>query len=211
MRRIKPAFTLVELLTVLAILLIVAALLAPVFASTKNSAKAIQCATHLKQLSLSALIYGSDHGDAMPYAPCPYAAGLAKKGLLLEGNPFNEQLLNLPDAKLVLQAYGATDGHWRCPADFVPNEFRQGRSDTWFFEVGSSYSYAYFLGLSGVRFSQIEFPDRRMMFGDVDAFHFTGDDRSRFGKGNAALFSGGVRRLSGREMIQARPADEFWY
>jgi len=52
-------FTLIELLVVIAIIAILAAILFPVFASTKESAKRIKCLSNLRQLSSAWLMYAN--------------------------------------------------------------------------------------------------------------------------------------------------------
>jgi prepilin-type N-terminal cleavage/methylation domain-containing protein/prepilin-type processing-associated H-X9-DG protein len=56
------AFTLLELLVVIAIIAILAALLLPVLAGAKRRAQETQCKNNLRQLTLSALMYLSEDG-----------------------------------------------------------------------------------------------------------------------------------------------------
>jgi prepilin-type N-terminal cleavage/methylation domain-containing protein/prepilin-type processing-associated H-X9-DG protein len=57
------AFTLIELLVVIAIIAILAAILFPVFAQAKNAAKKTQDLSNVKQETLAAITYASDHDD----------------------------------------------------------------------------------------------------------------------------------------------------
>ncbi len=59
----KRAFTLIELLVVIAIIAILAAILFPVFAQAKLAAKQTASLAHMRQLSLSVMIYAGDHDD----------------------------------------------------------------------------------------------------------------------------------------------------
>ncbi|NOZ39655.1 MAG: DUF1559 domain-containing protein [Planctomycetes bacterium] len=59
-------FTLVELLVVIAIIGILVALLLPAVQSARESARRVQCASHLKQLALGALNYESTRGNLPP-------------------------------------------------------------------------------------------------------------------------------------------------
>lgn len=61
------AFTLVEVLVVIAILLILAAILFPVFSRSRQNSRRAQCASNLKQLGLAWQMYADDcDGQAMP-------------------------------------------------------------------------------------------------------------------------------------------------
>ena len=61
---LRRAFTLVELLVVLAIIALLAALLLPTLARSKDSARRVQCAGGLHQLSLAARMYWDDNNGA---------------------------------------------------------------------------------------------------------------------------------------------------
>jgi prepilin-type N-terminal cleavage/methylation domain-containing protein len=62
------AFTLVELLVVLGILALLAALLFPVLAEARENARAKRCLSQVRQLAQSTLMYLSDWSDAYPLA-----------------------------------------------------------------------------------------------------------------------------------------------
>ncbi|MBI1755990.1 MAG: DUF1559 domain-containing protein [Fimbriimonas ginsengisoli] len=57
------AFTLTELLVVISIIAIVAAILFPVFARSRNAAKKTSCLANLHQIGLANQLYASDFGD----------------------------------------------------------------------------------------------------------------------------------------------------
>ncbi len=65
--RRSAAFTLVELLIVIGILAILAAILLPVLTRAKSAAQATLCINNTKQLTLAWLIYTGDHEDRLPY------------------------------------------------------------------------------------------------------------------------------------------------
>src|ERR1041384_1391599 len=64
--RFSRAFTLIELLVVVAIIAILAALLLPALQGAKESAKAAQCMSNLKQVGIAALSYAADWEDHSP-------------------------------------------------------------------------------------------------------------------------------------------------
>ena len=61
------AFTLIELLTVMAVIAILAALLLPVLTAAKSKAYGVTCLNNERQLMFASLLYVDDFHDALPY------------------------------------------------------------------------------------------------------------------------------------------------
>lgn len=61
-------WTLVELLTTIALIAVLTALLLPVVATARHTSKASVCASNLRQLSKATLIYTQDHDECFPLA-----------------------------------------------------------------------------------------------------------------------------------------------
>lgn len=62
----KHAFTLVELLVIIAIIVVLAALLLPVSSNAKSRAQRASCVNNLRQINLGVRIYSDESSDAAP-------------------------------------------------------------------------------------------------------------------------------------------------
>lgn len=62
----RRGFTLIELLAVIAIIAVLAALLLPALSRAKESARATQCLSQMRQLGLALRLYADDHADTFP-------------------------------------------------------------------------------------------------------------------------------------------------
>lgn len=60
-------FTLIELLVVVAIIILLAAILFPVFARARENARRAGCLSNLKQLGLGIMMYSQDYDETYPY------------------------------------------------------------------------------------------------------------------------------------------------
>jgi prepilin-type N-terminal cleavage/methylation domain-containing protein/prepilin-type processing-associated H-X9-DG protein len=66
MRKTNRGFTLIELLVVIGIIGLLAGMLMPALAQAKRKANSIKCLNNIRQLSLSATLYATDHDDEFP-------------------------------------------------------------------------------------------------------------------------------------------------
>jgi prepilin-type N-terminal cleavage/methylation domain-containing protein/prepilin-type processing-associated H-X9-DG protein len=68
---VQAAFTLIELLTVIAIIGILAAILIPTVSRVRDSARASQCQSNLRQLGQQVLLFAADHRGVVPLPEAP--------------------------------------------------------------------------------------------------------------------------------------------
>jgi prepilin-type N-terminal cleavage/methylation domain-containing protein len=61
-----PAFTLIEVLVVIAVIAILAAMLLPVLSSAQARARRTTCMNNLKQINLGIRLYADENGDVLP-------------------------------------------------------------------------------------------------------------------------------------------------
>ncbi len=76
----RRGFTLIELLVVIAIISILAAILFPVFATAREKARQISCASNLDQLSLAFQQYTQDNDETLPNATYGGYGAMVKSG-----------------------------------------------------------------------------------------------------------------------------------
>jgi prepilin-type N-terminal cleavage/methylation domain-containing protein len=95
------AFTLVELLVVIAVIGILSGLLLPVLGRGKTGAQSIQCVSNLRQIGMALTLYVQDNRDRLPVC-----AGYLPS-----------QQSNLPPITLTLFPNQKTNLLFRCPSD----------------------------------------------------------------------------------------------
>jgi type II secretory pathway pseudopilin PulG len=111
------AFTLFELLLVMASIGVIACLLAPALGRSKGRARDTQCRGNLRQLGLLVRLYADDFGGHLPALRANFATGPARGSDLA--------LLNLQEPRMLL-----------CPADPARPSPQDGVSYRWNAEVG---------------------------------------------------------------------------
>jgi prepilin-type N-terminal cleavage/methylation domain-containing protein len=118
----RRAFTLLELLVVIAIIAILAAMLLPVLSRAKQRAQGALCLNNGKQLMLALHLYTSDSNDLYPPNPddgntiagynwCSGQAGIGG------ADEFNPDILTDPNRSLLINYLGNNPAMFRCPAD----------------------------------------------------------------------------------------------
>lgn len=119
-RGIPSGFTLLELLLVIAVLAILAALLLTAVSQTKRKAGQIKCVNNLRQLAIAVSLYASDNNDAtLPlYAPAQ--------------SPEGPDDYDYWSEVLVAQVSDLSDELFLCPNDTVSTNYSYGLNEDGF-------------------------------------------------------------------------------
>lgn len=111
------AFTLVELLAVIAIIGLLAALLFPVFAQSKDQSKSTVCISNLRQIGLATTTYLGDHDDRYPVVVNALDQTFPRLGTGL-GRPADRDPKEFLTVTEGLSGYVKDSRIFRCPMDF---------------------------------------------------------------------------------------------
>ena len=118
----SPAFTLVEMLVVIGITGILAALLLPALSKTKQKTQGVYCLNNGKEMMLAMTLYAGDYHDFFPPNPDDantipghnWCSGDAGHGQSAE---FNPDLLKDPSRSLLSPYLHGNTSVFHCPAD----------------------------------------------------------------------------------------------
>lgn len=115
-RQRLAGFTLIEMLFVMAIITLLAALALPAFGTVQGKAREISCGSNLRQIGFSIAMYSQDNDGLYPYAIDPVDRVALE---LWDKYPeFKSQVPVLPMLHDVLQPYLKSKTVFRCPSDF---------------------------------------------------------------------------------------------
>lgn len=148
---VGQGFTLVELLTVIAIVALLAALLFPVFLTAQGKAREISCVSNLHQIGAAVSMYAQDYDGLYPYGVDP--ADKFTPQIWNAFPDFQSQIPTLPYVHSILQPYIRSSELFHCPTDFGfdredltgfeidPNGSPPNASPSSFQKFGTSYYY----------------------------------------------------------------------
>lgn len=171
----RRAFTLIELLTVIAIIGLLAALALPVLNGAKSKARRTACSGNLREINRAVLMYSDDATDIAPQSPGT-----------------NEVTLGLTGYKKLIRTYAGLNGSssgpaklFSCPADifhyedlartprYVPHGlWEQPASDfsSYTFNGGNEIAGAGLPGIAGRKLSSIKQPSKTVLVAEAAAF-----------------------------------------
>jgi len=169
LRRRPQAFTLVELLVVIAVLAILAAILLPTLGQAKLSARRITCVNNLRQLGLASQMYWDDHeGDAFRYSAGATNGGTVYWfGWIEPWVPGNEGQRAFEASAGALYPYLGGRGVEVCPSLNYNSRLFKLKA------TGAAYGYGYNLQLSGpstqppIKINRVTRPDDIALLADA--------------------------------------------
>ena len=77
----KRGFTIIELLVVISVILILAAIITPAVHKAKSKARRVQCLSNIRQCGQAGIMYAQDWNDVLPEAAATRAAWFALPGI----------------------------------------------------------------------------------------------------------------------------------
>jgi prepilin-type N-terminal cleavage/methylation domain-containing protein len=169
--RAKHAFSLTELLVVIAVIAILAGLLLPTISRTKEKARRTACISNLRQINLGLRMYADDSSDTAPRTPGT------------ETDPG----LNWSGYKKLMNDSGGVstnDRIFACPADtffynlaenfqYVPHGFHTeavGDFSSYGFNGGNARTNSNAPGIAGRSITSIKDPVKTVLVAEVSAF-----------------------------------------
>jgi len=210
-------FTLIELLVVITIIMILAGILFPVYARTRERAYQVQCTSQLKQLYVSMRMYADDNagrypkGRAVTLKTSPVEGNVQYTGTRYPGNVYTVLYDNIREERLL-----------KCPT---------GNTEWWYTyrACGEAYEFSYpYNGLcwrrwslGGVRDSDVWEASKQVLL--TEGYHLwfnrheTIYDRlgSGFFLGNPQYktdwHNGRVNVLWGDGHVDSKRLDQLWY
>ena len=113
----KRAFTLIEILTVLAIISLLAAFLFPAFAQVREKSRQTVCLSNMREIGIALTLYQHDFDGRLPVAT---ETGPTQSGVYIwhtEDEQIRQALKTAPTVREAINPYVKNDALWHCPSD----------------------------------------------------------------------------------------------
>jgi prepilin-type N-terminal cleavage/methylation domain-containing protein len=179
------AFTLVELLVVIVVMGILAALLLPVLSAAKDKAKQTTCLNNLNQINLGIRMYCDDSNDISPAARFPAIAykKLIKEYVGLSGHSSPQDRIFACPADTFFYYDSPTHGGL-CLTNSPQHEYAKwDYSSYWFNGQNIRYHSVPRLGIAGLKITSIKDPEKTALIAEAPAFLPFSWHQPRFGEG----------------------------
>lgn len=203
----RRGFTLIEMLVVIGIIAILAAVIFPVFARARAAARRTQCISNLKQLGQAHEMYASDWDDRYPWAK---DAADAYAPQIWDGFPrWQAWLPYMPRLKDAIQPYVKNREVLHCSADtgydhLEATPFPIPGEPIAFEALGSSYHWRTEVAFEGLGPSTLAQPSQTNIMMDASgAWH--GGRSYEAGRWNVLYGDGHVKNVNLRQF------DEAWF
>jgi prepilin-type N-terminal cleavage/methylation domain-containing protein len=201
----KGAFTLVEMLVVIAIIAILAALLLPTLGQAKARARRIQCVANLKQIGVGFHSFLHDHESRLPMQVPTNSGGTLEftRASYLAGNEFYFQFRHFQALSNEL----VTPRLLVCPADLARSpagDFADldNRNISYFVGANADYSRPNSILAGDRNVTNAEYGSRTLL--RLDAYHALDWTRELHAyKGNVLYADARVERLGGAPLTMA--------
>ncbi len=198
------AFTLVEMLVVIAIISILAAIIFPSFALVRANARRTSCVSNLKQIGAAVEMYKADYDGHFPFAVDPYDKYDLGSGF---GNGFDALVPQLPLIQDVLLPY-SSKAVFRCAGD-IGFEFdeRNGQKvdalPSCYEKFGTSYYYRTELAAFQISEADIPNPAQFNLMMDADGRWHKGGFLLREWRYTTLFADGHVKNINRRQFDEA--------
>lgn len=146
---LHSAFTLIELVIVLGIVLILAAIFLSAFAQVREASRRLSCASNLRQIGIALQMYGQDYDGRFAYGGDP--CDLNTDGWDYTG--YGDEVADMMPLNEVLAPYVSDSQVWHCPSDTgyttcgISDGYHLAAHPSGFVRFGMSYAYDTYLPL----------------------------------------------------------------
>lgn len=206
----SSGFTFVEILIVLCIVAVLAAVLFTVFSSVRNKSRMTSCASNLHQIQLALAQYASDSSGLLP----PYPSQLTAAGT----TPPASSTCIEKSRELVggLLSYTHSNSIWRCPSDSSSTAPRTSSCSNTLVTNSTSYNYQGWdwsddqQGISAVGLDYVRGDASKRSLVEDDSTCSTGsqyDEYNHGGQWNRVYFDGHIKTFSLDCSIPGRPTE----